>query len=57
MSKRISRKKHSAKVKFQAVLETLVGENKMIDAAHGGRIEVKSESGLGAAFTVYLPKK
>ncbi len=33
MSKRISRKKHSAKVKFQAVLETLVGENKMIDVA------------------------
>ena len=33
MSKRISGKKHSAKVKFQAVPETFIGENKMIDVA------------------------
>jgi transposase-like protein len=33
MSKKVSRKKHAAKVKFQVVLETLTNENKLIDVA------------------------
>ena len=35
MSKGILRKKHSAKVKFQVVLETLTGDNKLIEVARG----------------------
>lgn len=33
MSKKVSRKKHAAKVKFQVVLETLTNESKMIEVA------------------------
>lgn len=33
MSKKVSRKKHAAKVKFQVVLETLTNEGKMVDVA------------------------
>jgi len=33
MPKKVSRKKHAAKVKFQVVLETLTNEGKLIDVA------------------------
>ena len=33
MSKKISRKKHSAKVKFQVVMETLMGKNSITDVS------------------------
>lgn len=33
MSKKVARKKHAGKVKFQVVLETLTNEGKMIDVA------------------------
>ncbi len=33
MSKKVSRKKHAAKIKFQVVIETLTNEGKLIDVA------------------------
>lgn len=38
MSKKVSRKKHAAKVKFQVVLETLTNATKMMDVARNYNI-------------------